>query len=175
MADHKDHKLAHPTLVWIEMGSADADFLHRAGEAFSFPPALLNIRSEEHFTPLLHGTLHRSLHQSAAHKARQVNQMDVPKTVGLRVAWHDVRAGATPPFDAQCVTVAVWSLPPSQELRVSVLRGCIHRTEDLSDKMSDILHKKRKEKTVVYIKVTTKTAQSSQHPSACRRIGKDSA
>jgi hypothetical protein len=26
-------------------------------------------------------------------------------------------AGATPPFDARCVTVAVWSLPPSQELR----------------------------------------------------------
>jgi hypothetical protein len=31
-------------------------------------------------------------------------------------------AGATPPFDARCVTVAVWSLPPSQKLRGRVLR-----------------------------------------------------
>ncbi len=29
--------------------------------------------------------------------------MDVLKTVGLREAWHDVSAGATPPFDARCV------------------------------------------------------------------------
>jgi len=35
--------------------------------------------------------------------------------------------------------------------------------------------RKRKEKPVVYIEVTTKTAQSSHHPSACRRIGKESA
>jgi hypothetical protein len=35
-------------------------------------------------------------------------------------------AGATPPFDARCVTVAVWSLPPSQKLRGRVLRACIY-------------------------------------------------
>jgi len=50
-----------------------------------------------------------------------------------------VRAGATPAFDARCVTVAVWSLPPPHDLRVSRLRGCIHRTENLSDKRSDTL------------------------------------
>jgi hypothetical protein len=73
-------------------------------------------------------------------KARQVNTIDASKTVGLRAHWHDVRAGATPPFDARCVTVAVGSLPPSQELRVSVLCCCIATPENLSDRMSDILY-----------------------------------
>jgi hypothetical protein len=140
MADHKDHKLTHPTPRWIELGSADADFLHRVGKASSFLRALPHIRGEAHFTPVLHGTLPRSLHRSAARKARQVNQMDVPKTVGLRVGWHDVMAGATPPFDARCVTVAAWSLPPSSELWGRVLRGFIRRSENLSDRKSDILH-----------------------------------
>src|ERR1700719_1986411 len=34
----------------------------------------------------------------------------------------------------------VGSLPPSQELRGRVLRGCIHRPENLSDKTSDTLY-----------------------------------
>ncbi len=141
MADHTDHKLTRHTLHRTQLGSVDADFLHRASGAASFLRALLNSRGEERFTPVLHGALHRSLHRSAAGKARQVNQMDVPKAVGLREGWHDVRAGATPPFDARCVTVPVWSLPPSQELRSRVLCACIHRPENLSDRISDILHK----------------------------------
>jgi hypothetical protein len=94
MADHADHKLTRHTLL----------------------RDLPNSRGEERFTLVLHGALHRSLHRSAAGKARQVNPIDVPKTVALREGWHDVRAGAASPFDARCVTVAVWSLPPSQEL-----------------------------------------------------------
>jgi hypothetical protein len=74
--------------------------------------ALLNRRGEESFIPVLHGALHRSLHRSAARKARQISPIDVPKTVALREGWHDIRAGAAPPFDARCVTVAVRSLPP---------------------------------------------------------------
>ncbi len=111
----------------------------------SFLRALLNSRGEERFTPVLHGALRRSLHPSAAGKARQVNPISVSKTVGLREGSNDVRAGATPPFDARCVTVAVWSLPPSQELRSRVLRACIHRPENLSDKTSDTLceHERR--------------------------------
>jgi hypothetical protein len=136
----RNHKLTCHTLCRSELGSVDANFLHRAGQALSFLRALLRSRGEEHFTPVLHGALHRSLHRSAARKARQVNQINAPKTVRLREGWHDMRAGATPPFDARCVTVAVWSLPPSQELRVSVSFGCIHRPENLSDKRSDTLY-----------------------------------
>jgi hypothetical protein len=139
MADHTDRKLTRHTLRRTELGSVDADFLYRARGASSFLRALLNSQGEESFTPVLHGAFHRSLHRSAAGKARELNSMDVPKMVGLDEGWHDVRAGATPPFDARCVTVAVWSLPPSQELRVSVLRGCMHRPENLSDRMSDTL------------------------------------
>jgi hypothetical protein len=139
MVDHTDHQLTNHILRRPKLGSVDADFLHRIGAAFSFLLALLNSRGEERFTLVLHGTLHRSLHPRAPGKARQVNLLDVLKTVALREGWHDVRAGATPLFDARCVTVAVWSLPPSQELRGRVLRGCIHRPENLSDKRSDTL------------------------------------
>jgi hypothetical protein len=141
MADRINNNLTNSTLRRPELGSVDADFLYCAGAASSFLRALRNSRGEERFTPVLQGALHRSLHQGAAGKARQVNTIDVHKTVALREGWHDVRAGATPPFDARCVTVAVWSLPPSQEVRGRVLRGCIHGTENLSDRMSDILHK----------------------------------
>jgi hypothetical protein len=105
MAEHTDHKLTHHTLRRSELGSVDADFLHRAGQALSFLRALLRRRGEERFTPVLHGALHRSLHRSAARKARHVNQINAPKTVRLYEGWHDVRAGATPPFAARCVTV----------------------------------------------------------------------
>jgi hypothetical protein len=135
----RNHKLTRRTLRRSELGSVDADFLHRAGQALSFLRALPLSRGEERFTPVLHGAIHRSLHRSPARKARQVNQINGPKTVGLHEGRNDMRAGATPPFDARCVTVAVWSLPPSQELRGCVLRGCIHRPENLSDRMSDIL------------------------------------
>ncbi len=128
MADHADHKLTRHTLHRTQLGTVDADFLQRASGASSFLRDLPNSRGEERFTPVLHGALHRSLHPSAAGKARQVNPIDVPKTVGLREGWNDVMAGATPPFDARCVTVAVWSLPPSQALRSRVLRACIEQT-----------------------------------------------
>jgi hypothetical protein len=150
MADHTDRNLIRHTLHRTALGSVDADSLHCAGAASSFLRALLNSRGEERFTPVLHGALHRSLHRSAARKARHVNQMDVPKTVGLHEGWNDVRAGATPPFDARCVTVAVGSLPPSQELRVRVLRGCIHRPENLSDKRSDNCMKTKGEVRCLY-------------------------
>ena len=141
----RTHKLTRHTLRRTQMGSVDADFLHRVTGAASFLRALLNNRGEERFASLLHGALHRSLHPSAAGKARQVNPISVSKTVGLREGWHEVGAGATPPFDARCVTVAVWSLPPSQELRSRVLHACMHRPENLSDKTSDTLceHERR--------------------------------
>jgi hypothetical protein len=152
MADHTHHKLTRHTLRRIQLGSVHADFLHRAGRASSFLRALLNSRGEESFTPVLHGALHRSLHPSAAGKGRQVNPIDVPRTVGLREGWHDVRAGATPPLDAPCVTVYLGSLPPSQELRSRVLRDCIHRPENLLDKRSDTLYENERRSPLSILK-----------------------
>jgi hypothetical protein len=152
MTDHADHKLTRHTLRRTGMISVNADFLHRATGAASFLRALLNSRGEERFTLVLHRALHRSLHPSAADKARPLNQMDVPKTVALHEGWHDVRAGATPHFDARCVTVAVGSLPPSQELRVSLLRGCMHRPENLSDKTSDTLYENERRSQLSILK-----------------------
>jgi hypothetical protein len=106
MADHTHQELTRHILRRTELSSVDADFLHRVAGASSFQHASLNSRGEERFTPVLHGALRRSLHRSAAHKARHVNQINAPKTVRLCEGWHDVRAGATPPFDARCVTVA---------------------------------------------------------------------
>ncbi len=127
MVDHTHHELTRHTLRRTELVSINADFLHCAGGASAFLCALRNSRGEERFTPVLHRAPHRSLHPSAAGKARQVSPINVPKTVGLCEGWHEVRAGATPPFDAQCVKVSVGSLPPSQELRVRVLHGCTGR------------------------------------------------
>jgi hypothetical protein len=98
----RNHKLTRHTLRRTQLGSVDADFLHRVTGAASFLRALVNSRGQERFTPVLHGALHRSLHPSAAGKARQVNPISVSKTVGLREGSNDVRAGATPPFDARC-------------------------------------------------------------------------
>ena len=134
MADRANQNLTHLTLRRPELGSIDADFVYCADGASSFLRALPNSRGEERFTPVLHGALRRSLHRSAAGKARQVNQMNVPKAVGLREGWHDVRAGATPPFDARCVTGFVRSLPPHRQ------GVAWDDTENLSDKMSDILN-----------------------------------
>src|SRR5579859_7142145 len=44
------------------------------------------------------------------------------------------------------------SLPPSQELRGRVLRGCIHRPEDLSDKRSDNLHENERRSQLSILK-----------------------
>src|SRR5260370_28789568 len=96
MADHADHKLTRHTLHRTQLGTVDADFLQRASGASSLLRDLPNSRGEERFTPVLHGALHRSLHPSAAGKARQVNPIGVPKTVGLREGWNDFLAGSNP-------------------------------------------------------------------------------
>jgi len=153
MADHTDHKLTRRTLHRTQLSSVGANFLHRAnGSPSLFLRALLDSRGEERFTPVLHWALHRSLHPSAAGKARQVNPIEVPNTLGLREGWHDVRAGATPHFDARCVTVSVGSLPPSQEPRVSVLCNCRERLENLSDKRSDTLYENERRSQLSILK-----------------------
>jgi len=116
MADHTGHKLTHHPRRLTELGFVNADFLHRAGAASSFLRALLNSRGEDSFTPVLHGALHRSLHPSAAGKARQVNPTDVLKTVGLREAWHDVRGERPHPLTHGASWNFVGSLPPHRNL-----------------------------------------------------------
>jgi len=61
-------------------------------------------------------------------------------------------AGATPPFDARCVSVAVRSLPPSQEIRGRVLRCSIRRPENLSDKRSDTLYENERRSPLSILK-----------------------
>jgi hypothetical protein len=108
-------------------------------EAASLLAVKFSSSGEVGFTPLLHRnftcyfTLDRARHYG--------NQSDESsRRTKLCAAQTAPEAGATPPFDAQCVTVPAWSLPPSRELRGRVLRGCIHRPENLSDRKSDILH-----------------------------------
>ena len=62
----RNHKLTRHTLRRTQLGSVDADFLHRVTGSASFLRALLNSRGEESFTLVIHGALYRSLHWSAA-------------------------------------------------------------------------------------------------------------
>jgi hypothetical protein len=171
MADHAHQELTRLTLRRTGLVSVNADFLHCAGGASAFLCAFRNSRGEESFTPVLHWALDRSLHRNPGGKARQVHRMGVLKTLGLREGWNDVRAGATPLLDARCVSVAVRSLPPSQELRGCVLRGRIHRPENLSDRMSDSLHEHERRNHCRFGN-PTKTTQGRYRSSPSRRIGK---
>ena len=87
LVDHTDQELTYDPLRRTEVSSADADLLHPVAGASSFQHASLNSRGEERFTPVLHGALRLSLHRSAAHKARQLNQInrskDSPTARGL--------------------------------------------------------------------------------------------
>ena len=92
MTDHTHQELTRLTLRRTEPGSVNADFLHFAGGASAFLCAFRTGRGEESFTPVLHWVLDRLLNRNTAGKARQVHQMGVPRTGGLREGWNDVRA-----------------------------------------------------------------------------------
>ena len=97
------------------------------GEAASLLAVKFSSSGEVDFTALLHHNLTRYFTlDRGRHYGNQSDESS--RRTKLRAAQTAPGAGATPPFDARCVTVAVWSLPPSQELPVSVLCGCIHRT-----------------------------------------------
>ncbi len=102
------------TFRWTDRGSSDPVFSHRAGRTSSFLLVFLSNRGrgEELFTPLLHRGLQQSLHGGRGAMVRQINPMHAPKRTELHADWNDGRAGATPPFDARCVTGSVGSLPP---------------------------------------------------------------
>jgi len=121
------------------------------GEAASLLAVKFSSSGEVDFTTLLHHnltcyfTLDRGRHYG--------NQSDESsRRTKLCAAQTAPGAGATPPFDARCVTVAVWSLPPSQELRGRVLRCCIQRLENLSDKRSDNLYENERRNPLSILK-----------------------
>jgi hypothetical protein len=121
------------------------------GEAASLLAVKLSSSGEVGFTPLLHRylTCYFTLDR-ARHYANQSDESS-PRTK-LCAAQTAPEAGATPPFDARCVTVAVWSLPPSQELRGCVLRECIRRPENLSGKRSDTLYENERRSPLSILK-----------------------
>ena len=100
---------------WTDRGSTDAVFSRGAGRTSSFLLVFLNNRGrgEELFTPLLHRGLHQSLHGGRVAMARQINSIHAPKRTEPHADRNHGRAGATPPFDARCVTGFVRSLPPA--------------------------------------------------------------
>jgi hypothetical protein len=109
------------------------------GEAASLLAVKFSSSGEVGFTLLLHRNLTSYFtldrvqdYGNQSHESSQRTKLCAAQTAP--------EAGATPPFDARCVTVAVWSLPPSQKLRGRVLRACIYGPENLSDRMSDILY-----------------------------------
>ena len=66
---------------------------------------------------------------------RQINAIQAPKSTELHAHGNDGMAGATPPFDARCVTGFVRSLPPSQVLRANAYCGVAScNAENMSDK-----------------------------------------
>jgi len=70
------------------------------------------VPGEENFTCPLQLGLHDLLHPCSAANLRKRKEM-TPKTATRKdAARTSDEAGATPPFDAPCVTVAVGSLPP---------------------------------------------------------------
>ena len=110
------------------------------GEAASLLAVKFSSSGEVGFTPLLHRnltcyfTLDRARHYG--------NQSDESsRRTKLCAAQTAPEAGATPAFDARCVTGFVRSLPPSQVLRANAYCGVAScNAENLSDKMSDILN-----------------------------------
>jgi hypothetical protein len=67
---------------------------------------------EVYFTLLLQDLLHRALHAAGEANSRETQEMNGKDRSYLDAAQTGREAGATPPFDARCVTVAVGSLPP---------------------------------------------------------------
>jgi hypothetical protein len=62
------------------------------------------------------------------------------------------RAGATPLFCGRSAQKCPGSLPPSQALRVDVLRGCTRVPRNLSDRMSDILYQQERKNPLPILK-----------------------
>jgi hypothetical protein len=124
------------------------------GEAASLLAVKFSNSGEVGFTPLLHRNLtcYFTLDRARHYGITEINADESSRRTKLCAAQTAPEAGATPPFDARCVTVAVWSLPPSQKLWGRVLRGCIHKPENLSDKKCDNLHENERRSRLSILK-----------------------
>jgi hypothetical protein len=75
------------------------------------------------FTPLLQHLLHCSLHPGGEANLMETQEMSEKERSHLDAPQTGREAGATPPFDARCVTGSVESLPPLMEFPSPVGRA----------------------------------------------------
>lgn len=78
---------------------------------------------EVYFTLLLQYALHRSLHAGSEANLTKTEEMNAKDRSHSDAAQTWSEAGATPPFDARCVTGSVESLPPLMEFPSPVGRA----------------------------------------------------
>ena len=88
----------------------------------------------------VHRHVHRGVHLNGQPNLRATRRMRTKRWFALYVAKSPNWAGGPHFLADDPLKSSAGSLPPSQQLRRRVLRGCIHRPENLSDRMSDILH-----------------------------------
>jgi hypothetical protein len=103
------------TFPWTGRGSSDAVFpVAREGHPLSSSSSStieVEVKSSHPFTSR---GLHQSLHGERGAMLRRINAIHAPKSTELQAHGNDGMAGATPPFDARCVRVAVRSFPPQR-------------------------------------------------------------
>jgi hypothetical protein len=136
------------------------------GKAASHLAVKFSSSGEVAFTPLLHRNLTCYFTLDRAH--HYGNQSDESsRRTKLCAAQTAREAGATPPFDARCVTVAVWSLPPQGSENCT---PCFSSERVLSDNLYAAphtacptrLHVERRQ-SVATLEVTTQTTQIGSH------------
>ncbi|HEY2547962.1 MAG TPA: hypothetical protein VGI46_17960 [Candidatus Acidoferrum sp.] len=115
VTDRETRERTYHTSLWLARGSDDPSLLDRCPERASLPAIGTVVGGEGHFTPQLHPSYFTS-HFTPEERASiyQTIQIEALGRAELHVAETLYEAGATPPFDARCVTVAVGSLPPHE-------------------------------------------------------------
>ena len=131
------------------------------GEAASLLAVKFSSSGEVGFTPLLHCnlTFYFTLDR-ARHYGNQSDQSS--RRTKLCAAQTASEAGATPPFDAPCVTDAVGSLPPSQAPRGNPYCAVpLCNAENLSDNMSDMLYQQERRRQLSILKAPPKQPKTA--------------
>jgi hypothetical protein len=112
--------------------SAGEQFLVLVTLTFARPGARFVARiqiGEASFTPPLHRTLSGILHPSEVVKYRKQNKIYLERALTRIADKTSDEAGATPPFDARCVTVSVRSLPPHPLLDTALRPALMYEIE----------------------------------------------
>jgi hypothetical protein len=96
------------------------------------------------FIPPLHRTHHPWLHLSGEVKSAERQKMREPKATRQNAAPNPSEAGATPPFDARCVTDPAGSLPPRWRKKIApVVWGCFQSFSETGSCKGDCNHGNR--------------------------------